>query len=760
MNLKPVIILIILSGFFIKPYSIQAQDVGQKMNSKEIRILIDSLSDALNRIYIYPEKAQLMANTIKNNYKKGVYDNAKNRSELALQLYNDIQQTHKDGHFNINYNPIAAKHIETPLSDAQQKEEYQQDLKRAREDNFAFKKTEILPGNIGYIRWDMFYHFIGEAKPVLDGAFQFVSNCKALIIDMRYNHGGSPEMVLQTESYFFKERTHLNDIIYRPHDTLKRWADPSVTNFKLDMPVYVLTSRTTFSGAEDFAYGMQHTKRATIIGDTTGGGAHPVHTFSIGQGFIASIPLGCGPKGEDWEGVGIRPNIPVLSEQALAKAQFIALSDCFAQAEGMEKMKLLWQLNNIKATENTSPPNVVTLNKYVGNYSGGLNFYIKEGSLYCKNSRMGNQVVKLKPIAENLFVLDENIQVIFEKDDTGAFTHLQMLWSDGWADIQWKDSYTPAEPKTVNVPESILQKYTGIYVIDNLFANVIKKKDGYYLYVNGIYFKMYFTSETDYFNKELNNKKQFKMDAAGNVTGYTILVNGMQVSQKIKVLNPDTLTGNADLFNLIGWNLIENKNYLEAIKYLKRGLQLYPTNLAIEENLAHCYLLKNEYNTAIAIYKKNLLKMIDLNNSWAMMVYQDFEFFKTQKFPMKEIDKAAAELNLKLHIAREKEEKNKRIQDWTLNIKRAETAKNSDPCILTSYSGTYEGGLDFYIKNGHLCCKNAERGKAIFELKYIENNLFILDENVQVEFIKDDAGVYSKIKFYWKTGDLSEKSKI
>lgn len=754
--------LFFLFCLFAKSVSTQAQDLGKKMSPKEIQLLIDSLSNALNRTYIYPEKARLMANNLKSNFKKGQYTTAKNKTELADQLQRDVQLAHPDKHFHIEYSPAQAKQLETVLADGQIKAEYEQRLKFAREDNFSFKKTEVFPGNIGYVRWDQFPEFTEEIKPTLNSAFLFVSNCNALIIDLRYNGGGSISMVLQMQNYFFKERTHLNDIIFRGRDTIKKWSNPAATDFKLEMPVYILTSGFTFSGAEDFTYGMQHTKRAIVIGESSGGGSHPINQFSLSQGFVATIPIGCAAEGEDWEGTGIKPDITAPAEQALTKAKFAAFSEGIDHAaNGMEKMKFTWQLNNLKANENIQKVDTTILKKYTGNYSGGFNFYIGDGNLYCKNARRGNLVSKLKLIDEDLFVIDENIQVKFEKDNTGTYTHLQELWSDGWTNVNWKESYYPQEPKVIDVSGSVLQKYAGVYsALKNTFTSIVKKEDGYYMYIGGSYFKMYFTTETDFFHKEINQQKFFKTDASGNVIGYDRYANGNFLSYHKKILNVDTLTGDVKFFHSIGWSFIDNKDYNQAEVYLKRGLQLYPGDLLLESNLAHCYLFTGEYAKALEVYKKYSSQLVSLNYSWETMICSDFDFFRTNKYPLEVIQRATDELKLNDFIARKKKEKEKKMEEWIRNLKRSETAKISDACTLVSYTGTYEGGLDFYIKDGHLFCRNKEVENKHFELKYIDTNLFILDENAQVEFIKDSNGIYSKIKLYMKDGTLNEKVKI
>ncbi|WP_165930214.1 S41 family peptidase [Flavobacterium ranwuense] len=437
-NSNRLTVLVMLTGFFI---SCQAQknrkqagteqNPEQKLNSKEIKLLIDSLSNALDRLYIYPDKAILMSKSIKQKLKNGDYNKIGSRQEVGFQLHNDLQQAHRDGHLGLRYNPQLAAYLSKPMSDDEKLQQRVQDLNAARESNFAFKKTELLFGNIGYIRWDEFVGCVEEAQPTLNAAFQFVSNCKALIIDMRYNGGGSPEMVLRTQNYFFNQKTHMNDIINRSNDTLKRYTDPAKTDFKLNMPVYILTSRLTFSGAEDFTYGLKHAKRATIVGETTGGGAHPTGSYDMGQGFVANIPIARAPVEADWEGIGVLPDVSIPSEQAFTKARILISTELLSRAKDeREKNMFQWNLNNIRS-ETTKMPDSVVLNSYTGVYEGGLDFHIKDNQLFCMNAERGNVLFELRYIDSNLFVLDENVQVQFEKDATGTYTHLKMLWKNG-----------------------------------------------------------------------------------------------------------------------------------------------------------------------------------------------------------------------------------------------------------------------------------------------------------------------------------------
>ena len=426
-------ILILLTTLFLTTAS-HGQHPEQKMSYKQIKLLVDSLCASMNREYVYPDKAVLMSNNLKSELKKGSYNKAKNNFDLGILLSNDMQQVFKDSHLSIRFDPQLATQLETPwqtMTEAERQQQYQMDVKGAQEGNFAFKRTERLSGNIGYVRWDGFVPLVDEAKSTIDAAFKFVSNCRAIIIDMRYNSGGSPDMVLQIQNYFFNQKVSMNEIISRSNDTLKRLTDPSKTDFKLNMPVYILTSRRSFSGAEDFTFGMQYNKRATVVGDTTGGGAHPTGSYSMGQGFVAFIPNSRAPIEKDWEGKGILPNVAVPSEQALTKTQILIFTELLSKTKDEKVQNMCkWNINSLQS-EIVKIPNTVVLGSYTGVYEGGLDFYFKDNQLFCKNAENGNLVTELKYVDNNLFMLDDNVQVLFEKNSSGTYSQIKMLWKNG-----------------------------------------------------------------------------------------------------------------------------------------------------------------------------------------------------------------------------------------------------------------------------------------------------------------------------------------
>ena len=191
----------------------------------------------------------------------------------------------------------------------------------ARRNNFGFRKVERLAGNIGYL------DFRGFASPDQAGAtaiaaMNFLAYCDAIIVDLRQNGGGDPAQIQLISSYFFDEPVHLNDLYARAKDTTENyWTLPYVPGPKAaGADLYILTSARTFSGAEEFTYNMKNLKRATVIGETTGGGAHPTGTRIVQTDFILRVPFAraINPVSKtNWEGTGVAPDIAVPGRGSL-----------------------------------------------------------------------------------------------------------------------------------------------------------------------------------------------------------------------------------------------------------------------------------------------------------------------------------------------------------------------------------------------------------------------------------------------------------
>jgi len=130
-------------------------------------------------------------------------------------------------------------------------------------------------------------------------------------------------------SYLFDKPVHLNDFYDRvANSTSEYWTPRYVPGSRLGpKPAYVLTSAHTFSGAEEFAYDLKNLRRVTLVGETTGGGAHVVSALKAGEHFIVYMPHGrsISPVTRtDWEGTGVAPDVPVSPENALPTAERLA----------------------------------------------------------------------------------------------------------------------------------------------------------------------------------------------------------------------------------------------------------------------------------------------------------------------------------------------------------------------------------------------------------------------------------------------------
>jgi hypothetical protein len=205
-----------------------------------------------------------------------------------------------------------------------------------RLDNFGIRRVERLDGNVGYL--DVRRVAVpANAGPAISAAMELVAGTHALIIDLRHNGGGSPEGVVLWCSYLFTEEpTHLNDIFHGDTgETRQFWSLSYVPGTRyVDRPVYVLTSSRTFSGGEDFCYTLQAAGRAEVIGETTGGGAHPTRGFPISYAVHIGIPFARSINPitrTNWQNIGVVPDIAVPEAEAYDVAYARALRHVLAQ---------------------------------------------------------------------------------------------------------------------------------------------------------------------------------------------------------------------------------------------------------------------------------------------------------------------------------------------------------------------------------------------------------------------------------------------
>ena len=297
MKAKILYALALLAALMIvDPNSVPAQAPPEQpdmnIDAATRREVIDTVLRRLDESYVFADVAAKMGQAVRERAARGEYEQLSSAKAFAAKLTEDLQAVSRDKHLRVRYShrPLPERGQRREPS-AEEQEQFRRHMGRI---NYAFERVERLPGNVGYMDFRGFTDEKGGAETVA-AAFNFLANTDALIIDMRKNGGGNPAMVALVCSYLFgAEPVHLNSLYWREGDrtdefwTLKEVAGKRYTG----KDVYVLTSNYTFSGAEEFSYNLKNLKRATIVGETTGGGAHPGGFNRLHQHFGAFIPTG------------------------------------------------------------------------------------------------------------------------------------------------------------------------------------------------------------------------------------------------------------------------------------------------------------------------------------------------------------------------------------------------------------------------------------------------------------------------------------
>jgi C-terminal processing protease CtpA/Prc len=300
--------------------------VARPVTCAELRsALVDSIARALRRNYVWPDTAARMAERLAHQLRAGAYDTIADPAALAAALTHDLRTVYHDVHLSVSYE--SARNLSGDSVSARASRGARQDAAPTmeRQQSFGFRDARILPGNIGYVAIDHLFDVSPQPQATLDSVIRIVRQGSALILDLRNNHGGSPEMVRAISNYLFPAPTHINDLFERRSGTTTAyWTEPDrrVTTL-FSVPVSVLVSHETFSAAEELAYDLQSRHRAVIVGETTGGGAHAVWGIPVGQGFVANVPYAraINPVTKtNWEGVGVRPDVSVRADSALEAA--------------------------------------------------------------------------------------------------------------------------------------------------------------------------------------------------------------------------------------------------------------------------------------------------------------------------------------------------------------------------------------------------------------------------------------------------------
>jgi hypothetical protein len=426
-----------IGGAQVRPGSDEA-----KIDAAWKAAVVDSVINALDHNYVFPDVAAEMGKYLRQQEKKKAYKDITDGFDFAVKLTDDLREISHDKHLGVGYAPNLPEEAWRPdslLSDDEKQKRKEDNLRDMKFSNFGFKKLEMMDGNVGYLDLRSFRP-AEYGGPTAVAAMNFLANTEAVIIDLRENGGGSPSMIQLISSYFFDEPTHLNNFYYRPADSIQQfWTQAYITGPRMSAtPLYVLTSSYTFSAAEEFTYNMKNLKRATIIGETTGGGAHPVDDFGFPNLKVRMrIPIGRAVNpitGTNWEGTGIDPDIAVPRDEALTTAYLAALKKIYESLPDEPiKERYQWLLETNEALARPFEIDPALMHKYAGVY-GPRTVTFENGKLYYQ--REDRPKYEMIPMSNDTFIFDDirYFRLKFVTDKAGNVIEVDGLYDDGHTD--------------------------------------------------------------------------------------------------------------------------------------------------------------------------------------------------------------------------------------------------------------------------------------------------------------------------------------
>jgi retinol-binding protein 3 len=428
--------------YFISIWCLQIQAQNQLTRSVKNDV-VNNLCKSLLDNYIFEDTAINMKNSLLKSLTAGLYDSITNPQEFAYRLTTDLRKIYDDKHLSIIFDTKMQENL-ADTSKLKEEEKRKQNRVAYAQENFGFKKVEILGGNVGYIYFDRFFGFNDESKERVNSAFSFVKYANALIIDVRNNGGGSPDMDEYISSFLLQPKTQLSSFYERRNDSmeLSYTYQPDIPVSFASKPIYILVNRRTFSAAETFAYDLQHLHRATIIGETTGGGAHAVQPIDISNGFFGLIPYAraINPITKtNWESVGVKPDVNVISDNAEDAAILIYYDYEIANLKDSAKIKKIqWARTILDAKIHPNQIDTSILKNYTGKFGNEI-FSYNAGTLYVRAKK--GSPSRLIPLSETSFKQADIDYYKFEflKNATGQVDGVLMTYDDGYTRIDKKE---------------------------------------------------------------------------------------------------------------------------------------------------------------------------------------------------------------------------------------------------------------------------------------------------------------------------------
>ncbi len=328
------------------PTDVAGQPPAGQFDRKFVRKTVESLAKIVQREYFDSDLAARVDASLKERLAQGRYAEVTTPELLAKMLTRDLFAVTQDKHLAVEM----VRDVKSTAASAKRTAPSRE--ARGRRENFGVQRVEILAGNVGYLKLTAFYR-LDEARDTVSAAMSTLRYADAIILDMRSNSGGSPGTVALLASNFFDApQLPLFRIFDRSGESREYSTEKTPLPVRNESrPVYVLTSRHTFSAGEGIAFLLQERGRAKVVGETTAGAANPGRPFPVNSRFNVTVPTGKSESavtGQNWEGSGVSPDVPVPAADALRVAHIRALRELLGQAPDADREDLTRELQALE----------------------------------------------------------------------------------------------------------------------------------------------------------------------------------------------------------------------------------------------------------------------------------------------------------------------------------------------------------------------------------------------------------------------------
>lgn len=423
------ILLILLMAALAMPAAAQ-----ERLAPETVAAMVAETNRLLKENYLYPDKTGAITSKLSASLANGRYA-VSDPHMLAERITQDFLAVTNDGHMNVSYDPARAKALAAPQQGRQApSREFARKMLRAS--NFGVKELKVLPGNVRYANISTFAWDAELSPPRFDEAIRFLRGADAYILDIRTNGGGAAEGVAYLISHFMEpDKTLMKFYSARGNNETKTLKTLPAGRLE-PKPLYLLTSKGSFSAAEEFAAHVKNFKLGTLVGETTGGGGNNNEFFPTPQGFVVSISYGRAEHpatGRSWEGEGIVADVQVPASAALDRAHMEALKTLRDTADPQDRKGFSWAIEALEARMKPMPLPAAAQQAFVGSYAGKRKVVAREDKLFWQ---LDGAEWEMLPMSQDLFGLTSGppLRLRFTRDGNGI-TGVSEVWQSGKEDI-------------------------------------------------------------------------------------------------------------------------------------------------------------------------------------------------------------------------------------------------------------------------------------------------------------------------------------